>query len=347
MVTLDDVARAAGVSRMTVSNVLNGKPIVRESTAQRVRIAAQQVGYQPNLAARALKRGNTGILGLTVADFDLIFPAELLSKLSDAARERGWHTIAQQTRYARDFESYLLHDAASQACDGLIVCWPNARPQVITSLASNKPLVAFDAFGFEQQVDSVLTPCKEGMAAVVHHVKTQGYSHIAVLGAGTKDLEQARQQPTSAQLRLLGVLEACSNNLDFNASRDAYACPWNRSEGYKHAYALLSKVQRGEALYDAIICCNDPIAIGALKAAHDLGFRVPQDLAIVGFDGVEDGNYTSPGLTSVVINQSDIIKHCLDFVTSRIQATEQKQSLAPRTVTVSFSLTARGSAERM
>lgn len=122
MTTLDDVARLAGVSRMTASNAMRGKAIVKPETAARVRAAAAQLGYRPNLAARQLSSGKSHIIGVTISDFDLIFPAELAACVSDIAQRHDYQTVLQQTRFSSDFEKRMLSSAAMQVCDGTIIC---------------------------------------------------------------------------------------------------------------------------------------------------------------------------------------------------------------------------------
>ena len=163
MVTLDDVAARAGVSRMTASNALRGKTVVRPETARKVIAAAEELGYHPNLAARQLSSGRTHVIGLTVADFDLIFPAALAAAISDRAQTLGYQVIVQQTRFSHDFERRMLSSATSQICDGTIICWPSSASAEMETLAGAHPLVLLDGFGLEGRCDCVFTPCAEGM----------------------------------------------------------------------------------------------------------------------------------------------------------------------------------------
>ena len=182
MVTLDDVAARAGVSRMTASNALRGKTVVRPETARKVIAAAEELGYHPNLAARQLSSGRTHVIGLTVADFDLIFPAALAAAISDRAQTLGYQVIVQQTRFSHDFERRMLSSATSQICDGTIICWPSSASAEMETFARAHPLVLLDGFGLEGRCDCVFTPCAEGMAAAMRHLIEHGCRRVLMLG---------------------------------------------------------------------------------------------------------------------------------------------------------------------
>ena len=157
MVTLDDVAHAAGVSRMTASNALRGKTVVRPETARKVIAAAESSATTPNLAARQLSSGRTHVIGLTVADFDLIFPAALPrpSPTGPDARIPG-HRAADAV-LAR-LRTPHASSATSQICDGTIICWPSSASAEMETFARAHPLVLLDGFGLEGRCDCVFTP---------------------------------------------------------------------------------------------------------------------------------------------------------------------------------------------
>ena len=133
MVTLDDVAARAGVSRMTASNALRGKTVVRPETARKVIAAAEELGYHPNLAARQLSSGRTHVIGLTVADFDLIFPAALAAAISDRAQTLGYQVIVQQTRFSHDFERRMLSSASANAVSAAAMRFPLMADDFLSS----------------------------------------------------------------------------------------------------------------------------------------------------------------------------------------------------------------------
>ena len=341
MVTLDDVAARAGVSRMTVSNALRGKAVVRPETARKVIAAAEELGYHPNLAARQLSSGRTHVIGLTVADFDLIFPAALAAAISDQAQTLGYQVIVQQTRFSHDFEQHILSSATSQICDGTIVCWPSSATAEMETFARAHPLVLLDGFGLEGRCDCVFTPCTDGMAAATRHLVDHGCRRVLMLGGSYLPPEQFANADTSERCRIRGAAEGLlSSGLPYRAD-DVYPCDWTREAGYRRMQAILDERRD----FDGVCCLNDPIAIGAHKALTEAGVRVPQDVAVTGFDGVEDGRYLAPGLTSVTIDVHEAADTCLKLLIDRIERGTEHPP-APRTIDLGYRVEARGSGER-
>lgn len=341
MTTLDDVARLAGVSRMTASNAMRGKAIVKPETAARVRAVAAQLGYRPNLAARQLSSGKSHIIGVTISDFDLIFPAELAACVSDIAQRHDYQTVLQQTRFSSDFEKRMLSSAAMQVCDGTIICWPSGTDAPIVEFGKTHPLVVIDGFGLRGSVDCVFTPCFEGSAAAIRHLHAHGRSRILLLGLWPNGLERLETAPNSAALRLQGAIEALNElSLDCNLAKNVIPCAWNRQAGYETMLRVLS--ERND--FDAVFCAMDPIAIGAMRALVECGLSVPDDVAVIGFDGLEDGAYTNPGLTSVSVSPQDMAAASLDMLFGRIES-DSEVIIKPRSVTVDFHIIERGSAE--
>ncbi|MBT1161880.1 LacI family DNA-binding transcriptional regulator [Bifidobacterium sp. SO1] len=360
MVTLDDVAARAGVSRMTASNTLRGKtvggkPIVKPETAERVRKAAAELGYRPNLAARQLSSGRTGIIGLSVADLDMIFPAALAATLSDEAYRRGYQLITQQTRMSADYEREMLGSASAQICDGTIVCWPSHDTVSALASAHGHPTVVLDGFGLEGRADCVFTPCVDGAKAAVRHLVAAGARRVLILGTVYRTAGALAKAANSAELRLRGACEALAEaGLPYGPG-DVVPCGWTRQSGYDTMARILADGGAGvDSLgFDAVFCMADTVAIGVLRALTDAGVRVPDDVMVMGFDGVEDGRYTNPGLSSVLIDTAEVASVCLDMLAERIAAGGGRTmgdvpvaSAAPRTRMLAYRIVARGSAER-
>ncbi|NEG88800.1 LacI family DNA-binding transcriptional regulator [Bifidobacterium aerophilum] len=369
MVTLDDVAARAGVSRMTASNTLRGKmvggrPIVKPETAERVRKAAAELGYRPNLAARQLSSGRTGIIGLSVADLDMIFPAALAATLSDEAYRRGYQLITQQTRMSADYEREMLGSASAQICDGTIVCWPSRDTVSALASAHGHPLVVLDGFGLEGSVDCVFTPCVDGAKAAVRHMVASGARRMLVLGTSYCSGNELTKAANSAGLRLRGACEALTEaGLPYGPD-DVVPCGWTRQSGYDAMSRILAdrgmtagdgRASHDSLGFDAVFCMTDTVAIGALRALADAGVRVPDDVMVMGFDGVEDGRYTNPGLSSVMIDTAEVSSVCLDMLADRIGKSSARSGVggaaagasdAPRTHMLAYRIVSRGSAER-
>lgn len=339
MVTLDDVAARAGVSRMTVSNALRGKAIVRPETARRVREAAEALGYRPNIAARQLSSGRTHIIGLAMADLDYIFPADLAACVSDQATKRGYQVIIQQTRLSHDYERQMLASPAVQICDGTILCWTSSNPSEMEDFGKSHPLVLFDGFEAEGRCDCVFTPAITGMAAAVRHLIEQGCRRILILGDSYLPPEEFAAITSPGGRRIRGAAEALLDAGLPYSHETVIPCPWTRPGGYQTVRRLIEQQYE----FDGLCCITDPIAIGALKALLDAGLRIPQDVAITGFDGVADGQYLTPGLTTIAVDPNEVAKLCLDLLIERIEAATPP---TPRTIIARHTLKQRGSAER-
>lgn len=350
MITLDDVAARAGVSRMTASNAIRGKNVVRSDTAQRVLVAAADLGYRPNVAAQQLSSGRTHVISVTLSDFDLIFPAKLAAEFSDLAKESGYQIVVQQTRFSEDYERAMLSSASMQICDGAIICWPRNAAADFVGFSHKHPLVMLDAFELEGRIEGVFTPCTDGAAEGIRHLIRHGAKSILVVGA-PPELARAGVPPSSSSLRLNGALAALKRSgLPHDPSRMVMSCGWNSKIGYDMAMRMC--VERGwhagcntlETLgFDAIFCICDSLAIGVLKALTDIGIRVPEDVMVMGFDAVEDGAYMTPALSSVAIDPKEMASECLNMLIERI---EHHNVAEPRTQVVGYGVTARGSAER-
>lgn len=275
MVTLDDVAARAGVSRMTASNAMRGKPIVRPATAERVRRAADELGYHPSLAARQLSSGKTGVIGLSVADLDMVFPAELTAEISDEAYRRGYQLIAQQTRLSPDYERAMLGNASAQICDGTIMCWPSEQAESIAEYGRTHPLVLLDGFGFEGRVDCVFTPFLAGAKSAAEHLIEQpapaAGHRMLILGAVYRSPEELLHASDSPSLRLRGAYEALRDHgLPYDPA-NVVLSGWTRESGYE----TMSRILDERRDFDLVFCLTDMIAIGALKALLDHGVGVP------------------------------------------------------------------------
>lgn len=329
---------------MTASNAMNGKPLVKAETARRVLQAAAELGYRPNLAARQLSSGRTHVIGITISDFDLTFPADVAARLSDLAQSRGYQTVLQQTRYSTDFEQQVLSSAAMQMCDGIIVCWPSGTAAPIVEFSHAHPIVALDGFTLAGHVDCVFSPSLEGSAAAIRRFADCGRTRIAILGVAPSDAGTSTDRPNSAALRLDGALAAVHDcGLPPVADDGIAPCAWNRQGGYEAMSRLIRERRKGgaELDFDAVFCLTDPIAVGAMRALADAGIHVPEDVAVIGFDGLDEGAYCSPRLISVGVDAGEAARACLDMLIERIENIASEQ---PRSVTLDYHMLERASA---
>lgn len=288
-VTRDDVARAARVSPAVVSYVLNDGPRpVADATRARVLEAIRTLGYRPNGIARALKLRRTHTLGLVVPDISNPFFAELAKAIEDAAFERGYALLLGNSSEDGAREAAQLSTLCDRQVDALMVIGANARPDLTECLALGVPVVALDRCVDEVPAPTVVVDSERGGHAATRHLQEHGHELIGCL-AGPPDLPSAhdRQRGWERAMRDAGHGAALEDLVVTTA--------FNRPGGYAGTLELLAGSRRPTALF----ATSDLQAIGALRAMSGMGLRVPDDIAVVAFDGTQESEYTSPPLTVV------------------------------------------------
>ncbi len=287
--SLRDVAARAGVSVRTVSNVVNGAPYVAAGTRERVQRALDELEYRPNLAARTLRQGRSGLLGLVVPEIDSPYFGELAGLLAEEAERRGATLVVDQTRGDAERERRLLTGPSGQVVDGQLLRPWALSPGEVAARRAGLPLVLLG----EQYGDGVDHVGVDSVAAATEataHLLALGRRRIAAVGV------QPHLANQTAQQRLTGyraALQAAGRPPD--PALEVTVERLHRADGARALAALLELPEPPDALF----CFNDQLALGAMRVAWERGVRVPDDLAVVGFDDVEDGRWSRPSLTTV------------------------------------------------
>lgn len=332
--TLRDVAALAGVSVKTVSNVVNGYQFVKTETRERVRAAIEELGYQPNLAARNLRTGRTGAIGLAVPELSFSYFAELADAVLFAARSRGYVVLVEQTGGDRDAEIELLTGPRVSMLDGMLFSPLGLSSDDAELLQVDYPLVLLGERVFDGPTDHVTMQNIEGAVAATEHLLDLGRRHIAVIGA------HVGETVGSAALRLEGYRRAlAARGVSFDPALVVYREGWHRTDGAAAAQALL---ESGHS-FDAIFALNDELALGALRALHSAGVAVPEEVAVVGFDNLVEGQFALPSLTTIDPERSVIAERAVAALVERINDADGALG-GPRVIEVPFRLVARESA---
>lgn len=329
--TQRDVARRAGVSPRTVSNVVNSFPFVAEDTRAKVLQALQEVGYRPNAAARNLRSGRTGLIGL-VLPLNVQYFSELTDFVIQEAARRGLSVVIDKTDGDADRErEFLLQGGRSVLFDGLIFSPAGLREEEIHRLVSRTPLVVVGAQpGGSSALDHVLIDNVAAGSAATDHLLRLGRRRIALIGRSLND------RTGTAVDRLRGyrnAMKAAGHRVDQSLIVDAQG--FNREHGARAMARLLAL----PAPPDAVFCYNDPLALGAMRTALSRGLRIPEDLAVVGFDDIEDGRFSTPTLSTVAQDKRQIARFAVDFLVQRLSG----KSGPGRTRIASWRLIARES----
>ncbi|WP_232664992.1 LacI family DNA-binding transcriptional regulator [Pseudonocardia sp. TRM90224] len=306
-VTLKDVAALAGVSVKTVSNVVNGYSFVKPANRKLVEDALVATGYRPNIGARNLRRGRTGFFALMVPELGIPYFGELAAMIITAAHERDRNVLIEQTWGQRDLERSTLASLGPHLVDGAILSPEALEAEDFALLGPDVPVLMVGEHAVEARLDRVAIDNVLAARTAVEHLVRLGRRRIACIGENPR-------RGTSA-MRLQGYREALADaGMPADAELVAPAVNYHRRDGAEAMRALLELPDPP----DAVFCFNDMLAVGALRAAAERGVQVPADLAVVGFDGSEEGAYSTPTLTSIAPDKAAIAERAVERLTTRI-----------------------------
>lgn len=309
--TMQDVARLAGVSIKTVSNVVNDYPHISAGTRAKVEKAIAQLGYEPNLTARNLRRGRTGLIGLALPELKLPYFAELADSVIVAAEKRGLRVLIEQTNSQREREIDVLHGSVRHLLDGLIFSPLALGQDDVRQLRVEYPLVVLGERVFDHGNDHVTMSNVEAARAATTHLIDRGRTRIALVGS------HAGEVVGSAALRQRGYMEALIRaGLPVDQALIRETGLWHRATGAAAMHDLLAS----GIPFDAVFALNDALAIGCLHELHEAGRSIPGDVALIGFDDIEDAAYTSPTLSTISPGREQIAERAVDLLAKRIEA---------------------------
>jgi DNA-binding LacI/PurR family transcriptional regulator len=309
VVTVHDVAARAGVSPRTVSNVVNGYRHVSAELRERVQQAIAETGYQPNFAARSLRRGRTGLIGLIIPEVDVPYFAELTRCFIDQLPEPDFTLVVDHTGGdpARERDLLLRHSRAD-LFDGLI-----ANPLTITAdeleSAATRPLVLIGEQLDSPVFDHIMIDNVGAAREAVEHLLSRGCRRIALIG------DEPDSWTRTTALRTQGYLEAHRDaGVRVRPELHIRTRGLHRRDGAAAMERLLELPERP----DAVFCMNDLVALGALRTLATRGLRVPDDLLLIGFDDIEDGRFTTPTLSTVAPDKRQIAQAALSSLLRRM-----------------------------
>jgi DNA-binding LacI/PurR family transcriptional regulator len=330
-VSLKDIARLAGVSVATVSNVVNGYRPVGEDTQQRVRRAIDELGYSPNLSARHLRNGRTGIIALAIPELNNAYFAELADAAIREASVHGYTVLLDHTDGDRDQELLVSQGFRGQVIDGLILSPVQLDRVDILKRTNRTPLVLVGERVYDVPYDHIAIDNIAATTAAMNHLLDIGRRRIAFIG------DQADVNRMPAHLRLLGYQEALVRaGLPYDRRLVVTTNRFGRADGAAGMRELMALPEPP----DAVFAYNDLIAIGALRAAVELGVRVPDDVAVVGFDDIEEGLYSNPTLTTISPDKASIGRRAVAALIGRLDGSRDDE---PEEVQVPSTLVTRES----
>jgi LacI family repressor for deo operon, udp, cdd, tsx, nupC, and nupG len=275
------VAEAAGVSIKTVSNVVNDHPHVRPEMRERVKVVIERLDYRPNGIGRQLRQGRTGLVALALPNVTSPYYGELTSALVTAARARGITLLVEQTDGDLEREREVANGFPVRLVDGLVFVPLTMPGGELAQRRDSTPAVLIGEHGEGSGYDRVTIDSVDLGDIAVRHLTEVGRHTIAFLG---DKLQTSTRPPVVAQ----------------------------RIEGYHRA------LMAARPDVDAIFAANDLLAFGAMHALRGLGLRVPQDVAVMGVDDVEQSRYSAPTLTTITLDRSEMADLAMGLLADRL-----------------------------
>ncbi|WP_243076248.1 LacI family DNA-binding transcriptional regulator [Microbacterium sp. SS28] len=308
-VRLEDVAQLAGVSMKTVSNVVRDYPHVSAKTREKVQAAIDELGYRPNLTARRLATGRTGMLALAIPELDQPYFAELSRHIGEEATRRGYRIIIEQTLNDIEAERAVIRDREEGLVDGVIFQPVRVDTMEIARLRPDTPVVLLGEGARPLSADHVMIDNVAAARGGIDYLLAQGRTRIAFFG-------MVRRDPTqSTHLRLLGYQEAL---LAAGAVSDPKLVVETDGFGVDDGVAALTAALDAGVQFDAVFCRDDLFAMAALRVLDRAGLRVPEDVAVLGWDDTALARYSTPALSSIAPDKAAIARTALDLLEDRM-----------------------------
>ena len=334
-VTQADIARHAGVSQRTVSNVVNGLTSVSPDKIERVNAAIHELGYSPSLAARSLRVGRSGVLQLVVPELDVPYFAELARGVIKCAEDQGYAVMVRQTLGDRDRERDALEGSAAEYAEGTILSAVGPIEEIMANGAFRSPVVLIGERSGMGLVDHIGIDNVAAAEVATNHLLTSGRRRVAFIGA------HPDSSLRMASLRYSGYKQALERaGVNVDSDLVVQTGSYHRGDGESAMAALLDS----DAAPDGVFCATDLLALGAMKAIHERGLSMPGDIAVVGFDGLEEGRYSVPPLSTIEPDKGHIARASVETLLMRIREREAGTSRSDlQDLDVPFSLIARSS----
>lgn len=316
-----EVATAAGVSRQTVSRVLNDHPSIRPGTRERVLAAMAELNFRPNQAARMLTTARSRMIGVLAASASSLFgPASSVDAVEQAARDAGYFvTVAHAASVEPAELGAAIDHLGAQSVEGIIVIAPQrAVQEAMAAFPLEVPSVTLHGAGIAGD-NGVFVDQVEGARLATRHLIERGHTRVAHLsGPGDWSEARARREGFVAELAAAGLEPVISREGD-----------WTAASGAEIGAELLTGGRAGGVVETAanlvagaptaVFSSNDQMALGVLHAARQLGLRVPKDLAVVGFDDIPEAAYFAPPLTTVHQDFAELGRRCVARLVALIE----------------------------
>lgn len=320
--SLRDVARLAGVSVKTAANVVHGRPNVSPATRENVEAALKQLNYRPNIAARMLRQGRSGVIAVAVPEIQNPYFAELAGLLIQEASQRSLTVLIDSTGGTGEQERYVLNGIRDQHVDGVILIPRSIGSDDLQARQDHTPLVLLGDY-VDDATDSVAVDHYAVARSATEHLLELGRLRVAAVG-GRGATEHIRRRFDGYRDTLADAGHRVYDDMVATSTQ-------TRAGGKAAAEQLLSLPEPPDALF----CFNDLIALGCIRALNERGIPVPDDIAVIGIDDIEDARFSTPALSSVAPDKRAIARNAIEILVKRIDgdtSEDVQQLLVPHTL---------------
>ncbi|HWL40842.1 MAG TPA: LacI family DNA-binding transcriptional regulator [Gemmatimonadaceae bacterium] len=301
MVTIKDVAREANVSVATVSRVLNGSGPVSAETQHKIREIAGRLRYVPHGGARSLITSKTETLGVLLPDLYGEFFSEVIRGMDETAQRHGFHLIISRSHATKHGIDTAMR-AMRGRVDGVVAMSPDLDGESLLNLPATLPVVLLCSVSRGDEIDSLTIDNFRGARAMVKHLISLGHERIAIIKGSPRNYDAAE--------RLRGYRQALKDaGLKSDRALEVEG-GFTEAGGYAAALELLELEPRPTAVFAA----NDSMAIGAISALRESGVRIPEDIAVAGFDDIPLARYMDPQLSSVRVRICDLGSRAIEML---------------------------------
>jgi len=319
--TIYDVARRAGVTAATVSNVVRGKGSVGAETRTRVRAAVEDLDYRPNLVARGLARRRSCTLALLLPNIANPFYPEIALEVERIAGEQGYHLLLCNTRDDAALGRAHLHGLSGRWVDGVLAMAGGLWLADVREAAAHGLPIVLCNWGEQDECQDergasaptlprVDVDFRHGGELAARHLLERGHRRVAVIVQEVPATQTSATQNPSHTRRLEGVRAALGASGAALAAVDVGFGDGTLESGYRAAARFVSGHDRPTAIF----ATNDMMALGAMEAAADAGLSVPDDLSLIGFDDIALAGHVRPALTTIAIPKRELAIRSMDLL---------------------------------
>jgi LacI family transcriptional regulator len=313
--TLDDVAALCGMSYQTVSRVVNKSPLVTEKTRARVLKAIAKLDYRPNLVARRLATRRSSVIGMVGSHITYYGPAQVMLSVEETAKREGYNLMfAGVANASKDRVAAAIDDLFEHQVEGLVLgVRTEGGMDAIRKLCRGVPFVALDPSG-APDVPTVIVDQQYGTGAAMQHLLELGHRQIAcITGPPRWSASKERRKGWAKALKNAGLeLGPCLEG------------DWSAASGFAATSKLLECNPRR---FTAIVTANDHMALGALRALHAKGIKVPEDISVVGYDDLPESRFFEPPLTTIHHDFAGQGERSVEFLLSIINGQKLEEPL--------------------